>query len=101
MIDLSLFATLMRSINWNSVQRLILVGDPNQLPPIGRGKVFNDIIEWMKTHCPENLGKLDINVRQLENKVKKQGNGILELAEIFIQEKQSDENFNKLIRKPF
>ncbi len=96
MIDLSLFATLMRSINWNSVQRLILVGDPNQLPPIGRGKVFNDIIEWMKTDCPENLGKLDINVRQLENKVNKQGNGILELAEIFIQEKQSDENFSKV-----
>jgi len=95
MIDLSLFATLMRSINWNSVQRLILVGDPNQLPPIGRGKVFNDIIEWMKTNCPENLGKLDINVRQLENIVNKKGNGILELAEIFIQEKQSEENFSK------
>lgn len=38
MIDLNLFAALVRSINWNSVQRLILVGDPNQLPPIGRGK---------------------------------------------------------------
>ncbi len=95
MIDLLLFVTLMRSINWNSVQRLILVGDPNQLPPIGRGKVFNDIIEWMKTECPENLGKLDINVRQLENKVNKKGNGILELAEIFIQENQSEENFSK------
>ncbi len=95
MIDLSLFATLMRSINWNSVQRLILVGDPNQLPPIGRGKVFNDIIEWMKAECPENLGKLDINVRQLENIVNKKGNGILDLAEIFIQEKQSEENFSK------
>ncbi len=94
MIDLSLFATLIRSINWNGVQRLILVGDPNQLPPIGRGKVFNDIIEWMKAECPENLGKLDINVRQLENTVNKKGNGILELAEIYIQENQS-ENFNK------
>lgn len=44
MIDLNLFATLIRAINWNSVQRLILVGDPNQLPPIGRGKVFADAI---------------------------------------------------------
>jgi exodeoxyribonuclease V alpha subunit len=95
MIDLSLFATLLRSINWNSIQRLILVGDPNQLPPIGRGKVFNDIIEWMKAECPENLGKLDINVRQLENIVNKKGNGILELADIFIQEKQSEDNFKK------
>lgn len=95
MIDLSLFATLFRSINWNSVQRLILVGDPNQLPPIGRGKVFSDVIEWMKKSSNDNLGKLDINVRQLENKAKGDGNGILELAEIFIQEKQSEEQFNK------
>jgi exodeoxyribonuclease V alpha subunit len=95
MIDLSLFATLFRSINWNSVQRLILVGDPNQLPPIGRGKVFSDVIEWFKAKNPDNLGKLDINVRLLENKAKGAGNGILELAEIFIQEKQSEENFDK------
>ncbi len=95
MIDLSLFATMFRSINWNSVQRLILVGDPNQLPPIGRGKVFNDIIDWMKKECPDNLGKLDINVRQLENRVKKSGNGILNLAEIYIQEKQVDDSFDK------
>ena len=95
MIDLSLFATLFRSINWNSVQRLILVGDPNQLPPIGRGKVFSDVIEWMKKSSNDNLGKLDINVRQLENKAKGDGNGILELAEIFIQEKQSEEQFDK------
>ena len=99
MIDLSLFATLFKSINWNSIQRLILVGDPNQLPPIGRGKVFNDILEWMKKNYPDNIGKLDINVRQLENMANKKGNGILELAEIFIQEKQSDESFNKAHRE--
>ena len=66
MIDLNLFATLFRAINWNSVQRLILIGDPNQLPPIGRGKVFADTIEWLT-----------------EN-----GHGILDLADIFIQEHQ-------------
>ncbi len=38
MVDLSLLATLFRAILWNNVKRLILVGDPNQLPPIGRGK---------------------------------------------------------------
>lgn len=95
MIDLSLFATLFRSINWNSVQRLILVGDPNQLPPIGRGKVFSDIIDWLKKEHPDNLGKLDINVRQLENKVSKKGNGILDLADIYIQENQNEQGFNK------
>ena len=90
MIDLNLFATLLRSINWNSVQRLILVGDPNQLPPIGRGKVFSDTIEWLNQEYPENVGVLRENIRQLVNRVEGNGCGILDLAELFIQEKQSD-----------
>lgn len=88
MIDLNLFATLFRAINWNSVQRLILVGDPNQLPPIGRGKVFADTIEWLKEEHPENVGTLADNIRQLVNTAEGNGEGILKLADIFIQEKQ-------------
>lgn len=90
MIDLNLFATLLRAINWNSVQRLILVGDPNQLPPIGRGKVFSDTIAWLNNEHPNNVGVLTENIRQLVNKVEGNGCGILDLAELFIQEKQSD-----------
>lgn len=90
MIDLNLFATLLRSVNWNSVQRLILVGDPNQLPPIGRGKVFSDTIEWLNREYPDNVGVLSENIRQLVNRVEGNGCGILDLAELFIQEKQSN-----------
>ena len=32
----------------NKVTRLILVGDPNQLPPIGPGRPFVDIIAWLE-----------------------------------------------------
>ena len=92
MIDLNLFATLLRSINWNSIQRLILIGDPNQLPPIGRGRVFADTIAWLKTEYPENVGVLTENIRQLVNRVDNKGNGILELANIFIQENQRDDD---------
>ncbi|MCK6462815.1 MAG: AAA family ATPase [Candidatus Pacebacteria bacterium] len=95
MIDLELFATLFRVIDWHCIQRLVMIGDPNQLPPIGRGKVFSDIIEWLKKLYPENVGKLAINVRQLENAVFDRGKGILELADIFIQEQQKEENFDK------
>ncbi len=91
MIDLNLFATLIRAINWNSVSRLILVGDPNQLPAIGRGRVFADAIEWLKKEYPQNVGVLTENVRQLVNRVEGNGNGILQLANIFIQERQKDE----------
>ena len=65
-----------------------IIGDPNQLPPIGRGKVFSDTIEWLKEKHPENIGVLTDNIRQLVNTVEGNGNGILELADIFIQEHQ-------------
>ena len=88
MIDLNLFATLFRAINWNSVQRLILIGDPNQLPPIGRGKVFAETIEWLKDEYPDNVGTLTYNIRQRVNEIEGNGQGILQLADIFIQEHQ-------------
>ena len=95
MIDLNIFATLFRAINWNSVQRLILIGDPNQLPPIGRGRVFADTIEWLNEEYPGNVGTLTDNIRQLVNTVEGNGHGILDLADIFIQEHQqsSDPEF--------
>ena len=98
MIDLNLFATLMRSINWNSVQRLILIGDPNQLPPIGRGRVFADTIEWLKEEFPDNVGTLTDNIRQLVNTVEGNGHGILDLADIFIQEHQQIDDGNEAAR---
>lgn len=88
MMDLNLFATLFRAINWNSVQRLILVGDPNQLPPIGRGRVFSDVIQWLNTEHPTCVGRLKDNIRQLVNTVTGNGRGILDLASVFIQEDQ-------------
>ena len=101
MVDLNLFATLVRAINWNSVQRLILVGDPNQLPPIGRGKVFADTIDWLNSEeeYSDNVGTLTENIRQLVNRVNDLGTGILDLANVFIQEKQlADENCDEAIK---
>lgn len=48
MLNLDLAACLFRAVRWQKVQRLILVGDPNQLPPIGRGRVFADIIDHLR-----------------------------------------------------
>src|SRR5262249_10246681 len=84
MLDLELTAALFRAINWSAVQRLILVGDPNQLPPIGRGKVFADIIDWLRTNYPQCVGELTVNLRQMENRVTNKGTGILDLASVFV-----------------
>lgn len=85
MLDLELVAALFRSINWSTVQRIIFVGDPNQLPPIGRGKVFADIIQWLTRNHKESVGELTVNLRQMANRVTGQGTGILDLASIYIR----------------
>lgn len=97
MLDLPLLGTLFRAINWAAVKRLIFVGDPNQLPPIGTGKVFADILDWLEKRHPENVGFLKTNVRQLANKLEGKGTGILELASLYLR-KQCDEAKNSEIK---
>lgn len=45
MVDQMLFASLMRAIAAHRT-RLILVGDANQLPPVGPGRPFGDLVDW-------------------------------------------------------
>ena len=90
MIDLALLGTLFRAINWKSVRRLIFVGDPNQLPPIGTGKVFADILNWLERNYPENVGILKTNVRQLLNKIENKGTGIVDLSSLYVRKKPAE-----------
>ena len=84
MLDLELAAALFRSIDWQHIRRLILVGDAGQLPPIGRGRVFSDVIKWTASDHPESLGRLRRNLRQLLNKVLGEGTAIVALSELFL-----------------
>ena len=90
MLDLQLVSALFRAINWTSVQRLILVGDPNQLPPIGRGRVFADIIDYLEDAETGGVGVLNVNMRQMENRVENKGTGILEIASLYLRERHLD-----------
>lgn len=91
MLDLPLVATFFRAVNWNAVQRLIFVGDPNQLPPIGTGKVFADLIDWLKHEMPEHVAELKTNMRQLCNRLTDRGTGIIDLAELYLRRELADE----------
>ena len=71
-------------MDWQHIRRLILVGDPGQLPPIGRGRVFADLIKWLASEHPDNLGRLKRNLRQLLNKIEGNGSAIMALSELFI-----------------
>ena len=90
MLDLGLMASLVRAIDWHKVRRFILVGDPNQLPPIGRGRVFADTIQWLSQKRPDSIARLDQNLRQMENTVEGNGTAIPRLAELFITANAGD-----------
>jgi len=90
MIDLHLLGTLFKSINFHTVKRLIFVGDYNQLPPIGIGKPFVDIVNWIKKSYPDNIVVLSPNLRAIENK------GLsLRLASIFTDRFDEVKGFEK------
>lgn len=71
-----LFAVL-QALDLTHVQRLILVGDPNQLPPIGVGRPFADLITWLTSlgtspdaqerQLSEALARLSVEVRSVRS----------------------------------
>ncbi|GBC69024.1 ATP-dependent RecD-like DNA helicase [archaeon HR01] len=99
MIPLDLLATLFRAIDFNEVKRLILVGDPNQLPPIGCGRPFIDIIKWLESskENEKHIARLTQIVRHGEK-----DSQALKLAYAFLSHKTSpgdDEILTKVARQ--
>lgn len=82
MIDLEKIQMLFSTIRFDDSypKRLIMVGDENQLPPIGFGKPFHDIIQYLLKHDNQHEKhyiNLQSNCRQKHYK------NILKLAEAF------------------
>ena len=48
MLDVPLLATVFRALDWTKVERLILCGDEQQLPPIGVGAPFKNIVDTLR-----------------------------------------------------
>jgi exodeoxyribonuclease V alpha subunit len=67
MIPVDLFGTLLKALNTGPLKRLILVGDPNQLPPIGPGRPFVDIVNWVADKHPDTRARLMTCMRVTEN----------------------------------
>lgn len=68
MLNTSLFATLLRAIDWKTVRRLILSGDPQQLPPIGAGAPFKNIVDHVSASdtAAHHPCALRVNCRQIQ-----------------------------------
>lgn len=79
MISSEIMAALFDAIEKDEITRLILVGDPNQLPPIGPGRPFADIIKWLRKNAPQCVAKLNTCMRTVSGDDSKISTG-LELA---------------------
>lgn len=82
MLDLNKFTLLLSIIKFNDKypKRLILVGDENQLPPIGFGKPFHDIIQ----HVQNSEALRDSHYINLKSNCRQENDdNILKLAEAF------------------
>ena len=49
MLTMDDVAAVLEALDLAHVQRVILVGDPNQLPPIGVGRPFADLVSYLET----------------------------------------------------
>lgn len=82
MVDLLKFQRLLEIFNFSepSFKRLILIGDPNQLPAIGYGRILADIINYLSTNQ-----EYQNNFIQLESNCRSElvENDVLRLAEAF------------------
>ena len=67
MIPTDLFGTLLRALDSGPLSRLILVGDSNQLPPIGPGRPFADIIDWLQKEHADCIAALNVCMRTDEH----------------------------------
>lgn len=69
MIEVMLFSTMLRALDMHNIERMILVGDYNQLPPIGPGKIFFDLIKYLQkddVRANKHLAELHYNWRQAQ-----------------------------------
>ena len=72
MLTEEMFGALIKVLS-KKVKRLIFVGDPNQLPPIGAGRPFVDLVKMLSKGISEfpkvgkGFGQLTVTVRQLSD----------------------------------
>ena len=98
MMTEEMFAALLSALN--SAKRIIFVGDPNQLPPIGAGRPFVDLVRYLKRDLPsypepqvtKGFGELTITRRQTDDGTEERED--LQLADWF---KENSEPLNDSI----
>lgn len=63
MLTEDMFAGILKLVD-SHAERIIFIGDPNQLPPIGAGRPFVDLINYLETDHPDKVATLKTEMRQ-------------------------------------
>lgn len=99
MVNLFQLALIMRAIEVHqptNTKRVILVGDENQLPPIGCGKPLQDVLSHLRSQPKLDAGN---HVRLLANCRQRKDAKVLEAAHLFAgRNRYSNELFDALCR---
>jgi ATP-dependent exoDNAse (exonuclease V) alpha subunit len=89
MLTMDDLVAVMEALDLNHVKRIILVGDPNQLPPIGVGRPFADLVSFLENSSEDGLkgalARLSVEVRAT---VENETSDTLRLASWFTREAQ-------------
>lgn len=63
MLTEDMFGGILKLVD-SYAERIIFIGDPNQLPPIGAGRPFVDLIHYLESAYPEKIATLKTEMRQ-------------------------------------
>ena len=63
MLTEDMFAGILKLVD-SHAERIIFIGDPNQLPPIGAGRPFVDLINYLESAYPDKVATLKTEMRQ-------------------------------------
>lgn len=63
MLTENMFAGVLKLVSPHA-KRIIFTGDKNQLPPIGAGRPFTDLIRYLESNAPERIALLTTEMRQ-------------------------------------
>ena len=63
MLTEDMFAGILKLVD-SHAERIIFIGDPNQLPPIGAGRPFVDLINYLESAYPDKVATLQTEMRQ-------------------------------------
>lgn len=85
MLTEDMFAGILKLVD-SHARRIIFVGDPNQLSPIGSGRPFVDLIKYLEHNYPRNIAKLQTEMRQ------GLGGDDLSFAQLFSDANQMDKD---------